>query len=529
MSSLIARVSSGLKNGENHTNSDLKSDKIEYVVLEEEAIRITHWYDAFVRLFYWYPKSIYDPTERKFLIKLDACLLVYTCLSYFTKSLDKSNISYSYVSGMKSELGFVGDDLSYAKSLYSAGYIVSMCVGTLLVTQKWSRYLLPSFELCWGVLTLCAAATHKPSHMFAIRFLVGFCEGIAFPSSVYIIGSWFTRDEIYRRIMVFSVSASLGGMFSGYLQSAAYDNLSGHLGLSGWRWGFLIDGFITVPVALIGFVVFPGPLQSKSQRTTKPIWWMTVSEYELAVSRQVKAGIDGARQYDWGVIKRTLANWHVHFFATFWVLLNVVALPDGTVMPLWLSYEQETNGRFTVSQVDNYTTFQSVVGIVAQFFLAGLSDSFSIYPFLSAVQCTFIVIYSSLAAWNIPYGWKWTCMLLIGLDGVNQAIVSGWINRVCRHDSRERAFVIGYSDAVSQAMNIWTNIVFYPTSDSPKFHKGFIASTCGAIIMLFLPIISIFLTKWDVKREARAREENQEIENESDMVVTESIHEKTSK
>ncbi|GMF00029.1 unnamed protein product [Ambrosiozyma monospora] len=98
-------------------------------------------------------------------------------------------------------------------------------------------------------------------------------------------------------------------------------------------------------------------------------------------------------------------------------------------------------------------------------------------------------------------------MLIIGLDTVNQAIISGWINRVCRHDSRERAFVIGYSDAVSQAMNIWTNIVFYPTSSAPKFHLGFIISTIAAILMLFLPILGHLGTKWDTQQRLKAIEE----------------------
>ncbi|KAG7704086.1 hypothetical protein KL932_004698 [Ogataea haglerorum] len=481
------------KTGDNHV-------EIEELIRDEEQVRVKHWYDAFIRLFYWYPRHVYSPKERKFLVKLDLCLLIYTCVSYFTKALDKANITNAYVSGMEEDIKFYGNDLSYAKSLYSAGYIVSMAVGTLLVTQKWSRFLLPSFELIWGVLTFCGAAATKPQHIFCLRFLIGFCEGIAFPSSVYIIGSWFTRDEVFRRVMVFSVSSSLGGMFSGYLQSAAYENLSGTGGLAGWKWGFIIDGIFTVPVAIFGLFMFPGPLQAKSQKDTKPIWWMTKDEYEIAVERQVRSGIDGARQYDFKIIKKTVFHWPVHFFATFWVLLNIVALPDGTVMPLWLKYEAKVHNRFTVSQINNYPTLQAVVGVVAQFFLAGLSDSFPIYPFLAFTQICFIIAYASLAAWNIAWGWKWVCMLAIGLDSVNQAIVSGWINRVCRHDSRERAFVIGYSDAVSQAMNIWTNIVFYPTSHAPEFRLGLIVSTVAAALMLVLPAVEVYLTKRDTKK-----------------------------
>jgi ACS family pantothenate transporter-like MFS transporter len=35
---------------------------------------------------------------------------------------------------------------------------------------------------------------------------------------------------------------SLGSMFSGYLQAAAYSNLDGVYGRAGWRWLFIVQG-----------------------------------------------------------------------------------------------------------------------------------------------------------------------------------------------------------------------------------------------------------------------------------------------
>jgi hypothetical protein len=40
-------------------------------------------------------------------------------------------------------------------------------------------------------------------------------------------------------------------MFSGYLQAAVYEGLDGR-GLRGWRWLFVTDGIITLPMALWG-------------------------------------------------------------------------------------------------------------------------------------------------------------------------------------------------------------------------------------------------------------------------------------
>lgn len=493
----------GYENGILNISLNTSDDRGVDANAEERRI-VNHWYDGFVRLFLWYP-SYLDKDEKNLLLKLDFCILTYVCCSYFTKSLDKSNITNAYVSGMRDDIEFTGDDLSYAKSLYSAGYIISMCFGMLFVTRPWARYMLPSLELIWGVLTFCGAAVRTSSDMFALRFLIGLAEGPIFCTVVHILGSWYKRDEIYRRVMVFSISSSLGGMFSGYLQSAAYENLSGKGGLAGWKWGFIIDGIFTVPIALFGFFVFPGaPYQIKK------LWWLSAEELNLAKQRTYTSGIAKPGALNFSLVKRVFLRWHVHFFTAFWVFLNVLALPDGTAFPLWLLANSPE--RFSVSQVNNYPTIQSAIGIVAQFLLAGLADTFSIYPFLTVTQCLFIISYSSLAAWNIPDGWRWVCFLIIGFDGVNQAIISGWANRSCRHDNEERAFVLGFSDAVSQAINVWTNIVFYPTSDAPEFRKGFIVSLVGAIVMLFLPILGYMGDKFDRKNLEKLSEYPHEIE-----------------
>jgi ACS family pantothenate transporter-like MFS transporter len=47
-------------------------------------------------------------------------------------------------------------------------------------------------------------------------------------------------------------------MISGFLQAGAYSGLNGRYGLAGWRWLFIIDGIITIPIALLGFLIMPG-------------------------------------------------------------------------------------------------------------------------------------------------------------------------------------------------------------------------------------------------------------------------------
>lgn len=494
------------------------NEKAREAAEKTDEVRVKHWYDGFVRLFIWYP-SFLPRDEKIMLFKLDVVILLYVCASYFTKALDKSNITKAYNANMDQDINFKGNDLSYAKSLYSAGYIVSMCLGTIFVTRPRARFMLPLLETIWGVLTFCQAAVKTPSQMFALRFLVGLAEGPIFPSVVYTIGSWYKRDEVYRRIMAFSVSSSLGGMFSGFLQSAAYTNLAGKGGLSGWKWGFIIDGIFTVPIALIGFFLYPGSLDQ-----ARNVWWLKKSELKMARQRMIESGVKPATKLKLNIFKRVFLHWRVHYFTAFWVLLNVVALPDGTGFDLWLKSRPDL---YSIPDRENYPSIQSAVGIVVQFFCAGLSDTFSPYIFLTFVQTFFVISYSSLIYWDIPLGYRWFCFMIIAFDGTDQAIISGQINRALRRDAEERAFVIAFSDAVSQAMSIWTNIVFFPTEQAPEFRNGYIASLTGALLMLFLPIGNYYGERYDKKKYAledlRRQEEASITSGENEIGETSSV------
>jgi MFS family permease len=97
-------------------------------------------------------------------------------------------------------------------------------------------------------------------------------------------------------------------MVSGYLQAAAYTNLSGVGGMPGWRWLFIIDGIFTIPVALLGFAIFPGIPDSP-----RP-FYLTEEDTALAKKRLEKARIRRPGKLGLDVIKRTLKRWHIWVF-----------------------------------------------------------------------------------------------------------------------------------------------------------------------------------------------------------------------
>ena len=194
--------------------------------------------------------------ERKFLFKLDAALLTFASLGYFIKYLDQSNINNAFVSGMKEDLGLYKNQLNYMQTAWTVGYVIGEVPSNILLTRFRPSLWIPTMEVLWSVLTMCLSRCTNAKQMYAIRFLVGLAESTFYPGMQYIIGSWYRKDELAKRSCIFHTSSAIATMISGYLMAAVY-HLGGRGGLKGWQWLFIIDGIISLPIAIAGFFVLP--------------------------------------------------------------------------------------------------------------------------------------------------------------------------------------------------------------------------------------------------------------------------------
>jgi hypothetical protein len=128
--------------------------------------------------------------EKRFLLKLDFFLLTYTCMGYFCKNLDQANISNAYVSGMKEALHMEGSQLTYMGNVFTAGYVIGQLPAVILATKIRPSILVSTMEVLWAVFTFCCASVKTVPQLYAMRFLVGLCEGAFFPVIIYLISSW---------------------------------------------------------------------------------------------------------------------------------------------------------------------------------------------------------------------------------------------------------------------------------------------------------------------------------------------------
>ncbi|EKG21789.1 Major facilitator superfamily [Macrophomina phaseolina MS6] len=248
-----------------------------------------------------------EVAERSYVRKLDFYLLPMMSLMYFFNSVDRSNLGNAKTDGMDKDLGFVGEQYSLLILLF---YVPNgLCDLPLnMMTKRWSgKIMLPALMLGWGSCALLQCAAKNFAGMLVLRLLLGAFEAGFFAGAVFYLTLFYTRGELGFRIAIFFGSALLAAAFSGLISFGVFQIQ--HVSIHGWMWLFLIEGAMTVIIAITAFFWLPA--------TPSTAWFLTPSEKAaaLARSRRDASGGDGSEEaYNTRAMFRTWLDWKFPFW-----------------------------------------------------------------------------------------------------------------------------------------------------------------------------------------------------------------------
>ncbi|KAI1985015.1 hypothetical protein LOZ51_006549, partial [Ophidiomyces ophidiicola] len=417
-----------------------------------------------MRSFAAYVRGDSRPGEAALLRKLDFFILSFCCLMYFANYLDRSNLANAYVSGMKEDLAFHGRQFNLINTIFTVGYILGQVPSNLALTYVPPRLFFPAMMLLWGGLTMVTAAVQSPQAIMAIRFFLGLAESSTFVGTHYILGSWYTERELGKRSGIFTASGLAGTMFGGFIQTGINSSLHGARGLPGWRWLFIVDGLITVPIALYGFFLFP----DTPRTTTAP--YLSDAERALAISRVPEAPAERPR-LDWGFARRVFGGWHWYGFVMLWVIAGETeSFSTNALLALYM--KAHPTRRYTVAQLNNYPTGVAAVGIVSTLFWATLTDFLGGRRYLVGfwIAVTGVATSAMILAPRASTPTVFAAYYWAGSVYACQATFFAWANDVMRyHDDALRSVVIASMNMGSNVVNAWWSILFYGADMAPFF------------------------------------------------------------
>ncbi|CAC9889999.1 unnamed protein product, partial [Aureobasidium pullulans] len=382
----------------------------------------------FLTFLHWYPKDM-PSEEKKLILRLDLSILIFGCLSFFTKYLDQASLTNAYVSGMREDLNFKGNDLNYVTATFWASYCTFMIPACYFMTHYPAKYVLPGLEVGWGICTLGLAWSQNLHNVYAMRFFTGIFECCSFTRTIYVIGSWYKPGEIGRRVSLFFIASPLGTMFAGYLQAAAYTNLHGVHGLAGWR---------------LRLFVFPDVPSRKKPR------FLTTANHDLASKRLESVTAPPQLKLSKSIFKRVFSRWHWHLLVLQWTLLDQNVAPGGQPFSLYLKAYPKI---YSVIQVNTLPTITTAISIVAALTAGIFADKTGKFWFASsAATLPVIAGLSLLVAWDVGEKGRLAGFFLTGFQGVMSPMTMSWATVIMAGDAEERAVVTASMNAIGQAI-----------------------------------------------------------------------------
>lgn len=202
------------------------------------------------------PAETYDAAYiRKTIRRVDLRLLPILGALYAFSLIDRSNLSLARVVGAEVELQLnVGERYSITTLLFFIPYILLEIPANMVMRRVGPRWWLGSIAFVWGSTMTAMGFVKDWKALAGCRVVLGACEAGFFPGCVYLISTWYIREEVQTRLALFYLLSVLVG---GFTPIFAYGvSLIGKAaGLYAWRWIFIISGLATVFFALISYLL----------------------------------------------------------------------------------------------------------------------------------------------------------------------------------------------------------------------------------------------------------------------------------
>ncbi|KAH8898963.1 pantothenate transporter liz1 [Thozetella sp. PMI_491] len=435
-----------------------------------------------------------SPQERALVRKLDFGILICATLGWWMKYIDQANLTNAYVSGMKQDLNIQGNEYTYMQMCYTISFALMQIPSNIIGLKVRPRVCIVICELGWTIFTFAQAAAQTSEQMYAFRFMVGFFESAFSPIIIFLLGSWYTRPELAKRIAIWHITGFFGTATSGFLQAGIYQSLNGHLGLAGWRWLYIVCGCMSLPVAISVWWLLP----DYPHNTTA--WYITEADKTLALERAARSGkaeITGI--IDFKLLKRMLGNWR------WWVLcIMYIFYGNSCQANSYFAIYLQSAG-YSVTQRNVIPACANIVTMITDFAWGFMSDMTGNRPawIVGPLLCTTLIGSSILTAWPAADVARVVGFFFVS-GGYVTAVVWTWANEINNGNAEERALTISSMNGLFYATNSFLPILIFPQTTAPNYPRGFPSIVAFTVLAVIFVLLADFLHKRQLKQEAEA-------------------------
>ncbi|KAK2774616.1 hypothetical protein FQN53_003550 [Emmonsiellopsis sp. PD_33] len=306
--------------------------------------------------------EVLDPKkERALLRKIDIHLMIPLWVIFVFGFLDRINLGNVAVLGIRQELNLHGNDFNIAMQVFFVPYILLDIPSNIILKNFKPSTWISFLTFFWGVSCMCQGFVTNNAGLIACRFFIGVFEAGYVPGCAYLMAMFYKRHEFQKRFSLFWVAGLVAGAFGGLL-AYGLNHMHSLGGYSGWRWIFIIEGLISIILALPAkFLIADWPDQAR---------FLTKEDKALLHKRNAQdIGSDGARMdtLDRTAWKRILTDWKILIGSMIYIGITVSGYATALFIPSIVNSFGYTGMQTQVQSIPVWMVAAAVTLIVSYF------------------------------------------------------------------------------------------------------------------------------------------------------------------
>lgn len=294
-----------------------------------------------------------EAEERAIKRKLDFIVLPLVTCSLLLGGVDKVILGTSATFGLRTDLGLVGQDYSWASSIIFFGCMASVFPQTWLCQRFPTGKVFSINVFMFGIMTFATMGTKNAGQLQAVRFILGLFEGLNTAGAGFVISMWWRKEEQgWRTVLIFNtLSSVVNGLLSYAVQFYPYNPL-----LSRWQLLFLIVGCLSCFVGVLDWIFFPS--------NASKAWWLTDRQKYIAIQRLASNQTGMVNIHTkWDQVKEAVLDIRTWLYFLISITLNI---PNGGLGGFYSIVIQGFN--FSVKQLTLMNIPTGVIGWLAALF-----------------------------------------------------------------------------------------------------------------------------------------------------------------
>ncbi|MBD1550458.1 MFS transporter [Pseudomonas typographi] len=213
------------------------------------------------------PESVHIQAIDSAVAKVKRHVLPLFVLMFIVNYIDRVNIGFVRTH-MEVDLGIGVVAYGFGAGLFFVGYALFEIPSSILMQRFGARIWLTRIMLTWGAAAMAMAFVRNETEFYICRFLLGAAEAGFFPGVAYYFTQWLPSRERAKAMAIFIGGSAVASVIAGPVSGALL--LLQGLGLRGWQWMFLVEGFASIALCVVVWKVLHSyPRQAK---------WLTAPE-----------------------------------------------------------------------------------------------------------------------------------------------------------------------------------------------------------------------------------------------------------